>query len=1280
MKRIRTTDRIVLLILIVVFAVIITANTRLILKSMVNQTEQVGQTQISSIKTDFENYITNAENALIKVSGGAEQLLGEDQRTELGVYIVNQKESQLEASNGVNFNVYIAGQGWEIIPGFSAPADYHATERNWYIGAVENKGDIFITDPYIDSMTGEMCYTMSILLSDGKTVVAMDFNLSEIQQSVEKMTLNDGSTAMIVTSEGLIVGYTDMSFVGKELKKTLPMYQDLFEDILVRSGEESFKFKVDGKRSTIFYSVTKNNWYMILSMDDSELYKTTIKQIILNIFITLLMLVLIIILYVITARNRIKIEEADLDREVFVNNLIEELKDPVNNILRTSEVVSIEEGIERDEVSDLKASGIRINEILKNLQSYSSMVSDRNGSENRNNSEDISKSIRIIRRIIIFLLIIIMLISSAFFLLVTSLTTELSMSQNVIYYRDEFYQWENEQITVLSMFTDAISAQPELMDDYDKAVKWLDNIAKNYPSISVCYLANPYNEHTVIMNNGWQPEEGWKVEEREWYKSTEKSEDGFSVSAPYYDEQTGNYCITMSKVVYGKKGEFIGIFAIDLYMDKIISIFGNSYTNGEYVFLVDSNGDIINHPYKGYEMTENDKVNITDTPYIKAYNAVDGEMISAKDYNGRRIITRRMTDKATGFSIMLVWDFWNTYLYQLVFAVVYSIFILAIVIAIVILINKVIRAQSDMNKKLVEAASEAEAAGKAKSDFLAQMSHEIRTPINAVIGMDEMILRESDDPGVREYAQDIKSASKTLLSLINGVLDFSKIESGKMEIVPVKYEITDMISDMENIVSDRAEKKNLNLILDIDENLPKTLYGDDVRIRQVITNLLTNAVKYTEKGSVTFTMKGEDITDSECNLYIEVKDTGIGIKEEDMDKLFRSFQRLDQKRNRTIEGTGLGMSIVSGILKLMGSELQVESEYEKGSKFYFTISQKIIDSNPIGRYERHHLNDESYNEGKYLKIKEASILVVDDNDMNLKVAKGLMKNLGVIPELAGGGHEAIEMIRKKHYDIILMDHMMPEMDGIETLKIIKSEYLLDENTVVIALTANAISGAKEMYLSEGFNDYLSKPMDPKALEVMLVKYLPEDSIVYVEAGDTTYDIKDEDDSDKSHEIAHGVIHNTKNSDTDNSIDDKIDDEAMDKLVSQGFNVTDAMGYCMHDWDFYKEMMESFIDSEPEKKEAIKKFYSERNWNDYKIQVHSLKSSARTIGADKLSEMALEQEMAAKELDAETIDAGYEAMMGEYSSVIDFLKNNIIIGTDENGDSDDDMEIMEFFPE
>ncbi len=1266
--RIKKTDRFVLFIMVLVFAIIITANTRLILVSMVNQTDQVGQTQISSIKTDFENYIASAENSLIRVSGGAEQLLGEGNRQKLSDYIIEQQETQLEASNGVNFNVYIAGQGWQIIPGFSAPADYHATERGWYIGAVDSKGEIFITDPYIDSMTGEMCYTLSILLSDGETVVAMDFNFSEIQQSIERMTLSEGSTAMIVTAEGQIVGYPDMTYVGAELSKSLPEYQNLFDDILDNSGEESFKTKVKGKRSTIFYSVTKNDWYMILCMDDSELYKTTTRQILYNIVVTLLMLVLIIVLYVLGAKNRLKMETANEDREEFVNKLITNLRDPVDSILRTSESASLTEKIDRNDVSDIKASGIRIGEILNDLQSYSSIVSDKRENTDKRKPEDISKSIRSIRKIIVLLLLVIVLISSSFFLFVTSQTTELSMAQNVIYYRDEFYQWENENLTILSMFTDAVAAQPEIMDDYEGAVKWLDSIVQNYPGISVCYLANPYNEHTVIMNNGWQPEKGWKVEERDWYKSTEKSKEGYSVSAPYFDEQTGNYCITMSKIVNGKNDEFIGIFAIDIYMDKIIDIFGNSYAEGEYVFLVDSNGDIINHPHSAYQMTEKNMVNIKDTPYSKAYNSNDGDMFIAKDYNGRRVTVRRLVDKATGFSIMLVWDFWYTYLYQLIFAVVYAVIILAIVFAIANLINRVIRAQSDMNMKLTEAVNEAEAAGKAKSDFLAQMSHEIRTPINAVIGMDEMILRESDDAEVKEYAQDIKSASKTLLTLINGVLDFSKIESGKMEIVPVKYEMSDMVNDLVNIVSDRAEKKNLDLILDIDENLPKTLYGDDVRIRQVITNLLTNAVKYTEKGSVTLTIRGEDVTDSECTLYVEVKDTGIGIKEEDMEKLFRSFQRLDQKRNRTIEGTGLGMSIATGILKLMDSELNVDSEYEKGSTFSFRLNQKIIDSNPLGPYQRHHIEEESISEGKVLQIENAEILVVDDNDMNLKVAKGLMKNLGVVPELASGGKEAVNKVRNKHYDIILMDHMMPEMDGIEALKVIKEEYLLDENTVVIALTANAISGAKEMYIAEGFSDYLSKPMNPKELEAMLVKYLPEECIKYVDATET---------------VETG---NSDGSETDETVSDSSDDaipeafnEELRQLSESGINIKSALEYCMNEWDFYKEMIESFISLEPEARETIKSCYEDKNWSEYEVHVHSLKSSAKTIGAVKLSEMALEQEMASKDLDVDTINAGYEALMAEYSAVISILRG--VVGADNTfEETSDDDEIMEFFPE
>lgn len=383
----------------------------------------------------------------------------------------------------------------------------------------------------------------------------------------------------------------------------------------------------------------------------------------------------------------------------------------------------------------------------------------------------------------------------------------------------------------------------------------------------------------------------------------------------------------------------------------------------------------------------------------------------------------------------------------------------------------------------------------AKSQFLASMSHEIRTPINAVIGMNEMILRESKEPAIRSYAMDIKSASKTLLTLINGVLDFSKIESGKMEIVPVTYETTAMVDDLVNMIVDSAAKKKLELKLVIDEKLPVKLYGDDVKLRQVIVNLLTNAVKYTNQGSITLTLRSEACMKDDCLLYVEVKDTGIGIKQEDMEKLFLSFQRLDETRNRTIEGTGLGMSIVDGILKLMDSKLEIQSEYGKGSAFSFRVKQGIQDSTPIGIYQKNRKEEEQQAQ-KSLKVLKADVLVVDDNELNLRVAKALMKKLNVFPDLADSGQKSIDMARQKHYDVIFMDHMMPEMDGIQALEILRKEKLIGEDTAVIALTANAIEGAKETYLAAGFHDYLSKPMIPAELEKMIAKYLPEENYTY----------------------------------------------------------------------------------------------------------------------------------------------------------------------------------------
>lgn len=390
--------------------------------------------------------------------------------------------------------------------------------------------------------------------------------------------------------------------------------------------------------------------------------------------------------------------------------------------------------------------------------------------------------------------------------------------------------------------------------------------------------------------------------------------------------------------------------------------------------------------------------------------------------------------------------------------------------------------------KMKEAAERAIAAEKAKSSFLAQMSHEIRTPINAVLGMNEMILREAKDDDIIEYSESIQGAGKTLLLLINSILDFSKIESGKMEIVPVKYKTTDMITNCLNSIMPRAAAKSIIVVREIDPNLPREMYGDDVRFAQVIVNLLTNAVKYTERGSVTLVIKEHSRTVNDIFIRVEVIDTGIGIKEEDMEKLFESFGRVEEKRNRNIEGTGLGMSIVTGLLQMMDSRLDVESKYGEGSKFSFVIKQQITDARPIGDFDIRSSEKKKVTHHEMIDLTGKEILVVDDNSMNLKVASRFLKLAGVSADIAFSGPEAIEKVKAKRYDMIFLDHMMPKMDGLETLALMRENKLLDNYTKVIALTANAIIGARETYLQAGFDDYLSKPIDIKGLDDILRKY------------------------------------------------------------------------------------------------------------------------------------------------------------------------------------------------
>ena len=538
---------------------------------------------------------------------------------------------------------------------------------------------------------------------------------------------------------------------------------------------------------------------------------------------------------------------------------------------------------------------------------------------------------------------------------------------------------------------------------------------------------------------------------------------------------------------------------------------------------------------------------------------------------------------------------------------------------------------------MIYATRKAREADRAKSSFLARMSHEIRSPINAVLGLDEMILRESKEEETREYAKQIQASGRTLLSVINDVLDFSRIESGKMELYPVEFDTPTIINDLYNMIVPRGKDKGLDMLIKVNPDLPNVLYGDEVRIRQIMLNILTNAVKYTDEGSVFTDVDFAKIDENHINLSVKVTDTGRGIKEEDMAALINPYTRIDEQQNIKIEGTGLGISICVQLLKLMGSELKVDSVYGKGSTFYFDLLLEVRDWSPVSEFSgtlKQQAAERVSKEGYRVTFvaPEARVLAVDDMPINLTVFTNLLKETKIQIDTAVSGKECLEKAAQTKYDIIFLDHMMPDMDGMETMYRLRTDDNVDyKETPIIVVTANAISGMRENYLREGFSDYISKPVDSAKLERMIIQYLPKEKVT----------------------ICEDAVANPKHEVT-------AEDFIYDIVRESGELDCEEAARLLGGSELYAKVFREFSETASYRADRIEKLLSEGDIHNFTIEVHALKSAARMIGAASLSDHAKTLEECGKNGEIGIIFSGAGELLMEYrelgGKMVDVIKN------------------------